>query len=397
VAVVSTVGFSVGFCVILFSEYVSRRWAARPDSRFLPFGFGTTTLFHPEVLFDPTPPGFLSAVDLSTPIPIPKHHDVTPVGEHAISEMHVVSHGQIQSIPDHFILLHFVDALFLSEAVLIHDNRYVMTTHVCHPRYWEEFWQSPANVTYDYPMYESAICLGHQHSSDFGHWFLELLPAYAVIPRNITSCSVVVVPERHHHVVDGFAFLGINECQIVAGINIPVFARHFYTAEYWFCGDLTRFLIGSMARLFKRRFHLGRITPVKYELYNRWNMSRAIGNFAELMDQTKVRWPAIPWEECPHYTKLKQQAKFFDAVKFLFSLHGSVLANIIFMRPHTAVVDLQMEQWLLSFLWLTAYTGKYMVVGRDPRISWRGRSPNIVDVAYIHQLFKIALTYIKAI
>jgi hypothetical protein len=115
------------------------------------------------------------------------------------------------------------------------------------------------------------------------------------------------------------------------------------------------------------------------------------------MDQAKAKWPAIPWEECPHYMTLKEQAQFFDTVKFLFSLHGSVLANIIFMPPDTAVVDLQMEKWLLAFQWLAAYTGKYMVIGRDKRISWRGKEPNILNIAYVLRLFEKALTYIKAI
>ena len=61
------------------------------------------------------------------------------------------------------------------------------------------------------------------------------------------------------------------------------------------------------------------------------------------------------------------------------------------MQDNTAVVDLQMEQWLLSFLWLTAYTGKYMVVGRDPRISWRGLAPNQIDVSYVIELVGKAL------
>jgi hypothetical protein len=69
------------------------------------------------------------------------------------------------------------------------------------------------------------------------------------VSHNITSSSIAVVPERHHHVVDGFKFLAIKGCQIVAGINTPIFARNFYTAEYLSCGYLTRFLIGRMRNL----------------------------------------------------------------------------------------------------------------------------------------------------
>jgi hypothetical protein len=106
----------------------------------------------------------------------------------------------------------------------------------------ETNWENPLNVTYEYPIHESVICIGHEHSSYFGHSFLEILP------RNITSSSIVVVPEKHH-VVGGFEFLGIKDCQIVASINTPIFARDFYTAEDLSCGDLTRFLIGSMRNL----------------------------------------------------------------------------------------------------------------------------------------------------
>jgi hypothetical protein len=127
--------------------------------------------------------GLLSAVDLSTAVPIPPHHNITPVGDDA------------RSTADYFVLLHFVDAVFLSEAVLVSEDHYAMTTQSCHTCYLEANWETPLNVTCEHPMYESAICIAHEDSSDFGHWFLEVLPAYAVLPRNIMSSFVVVVPE----------------------------------------------------------------------------------------------------------------------------------------------------------------------------------------------------------
>jgi hypothetical protein len=226
---------------------------------------------------------------------------------------------------------------------------------------------------------------------------LEVFPAYAVIPKDILERSVVVVPERYDHVVDGFAFLGVSPDQIVAGVNIPVFALEFYIADFIICGDLNVFLITTLRKMFIERFNLHQKPPQKFLTFNRWKMSRAIGNYDELKAAVKEKWPAIPWEDSLHLKTLAEQAAYFDDVKFLFGVHGSVLANIIFMQDNTVVVDLQMEQWLLSFLWLSAYTGKHIVVGRDPRITWRGLTPNIIEIPYVLSLFEAGLKAIEAI
>jgi hypothetical protein len=126
-------------------------------------------------------------------------------------------------------------------------------------------------------------------------------------------------------------------------------------------------------------------------------MSRAIGNWRELIIAVKENWPAVNWEECPVIIGIRESALFFDQVKLLFGVHGSLFANLIFMQQETILVTLEMEQWLLSFLWLGAYTGKYMTIGRDQRITWRGLKPNIVDIPYIISLLKDALEQIKVI
>jgi hypothetical protein len=246
-------------------------------------------------------------------------------------------------------------------------------------------------------MYESAICLGHQHSSDFGHWFLEVFPAYAALPTDLLRKSVVVVPEPYHHVFDGFAYLGVRPNQIIAGVNIPIFAKEFYTVDFIICGDLNKFLITKLRARFVESFNLCKEKPAKFLTFNRRNMSRSIGNYEELRTAIRERFPSIPWEDSLNLLTLKEQAVYFDKVKFLFGVHGSVLANIIFMQDDTAVLDLQMEQWLLSFLWLAAYTGKFMVVARDHRIGWRTLTPNIVDIELVLSMVKAGLEAISAI
>jgi hypothetical protein len=115
-----------------------------------------------------------------------------------------------------------------------------------------------------------------------------------------------------------------------------------------------------------------------------------------LRSHLKIAFPKIPWEDSLNPLSLREQALYFEDVKFLFAVHGSVLANMIFMQDGTTVVDLQMEQWLMSFLWLAGYTGKHIVVGQDSRISWRDLKPNVLDLTYVMSLIRTGLQTLGA-
>ena len=357
---------------------------------FKPIGEGSVKLVLPKVVYSKIMSKAVSKVNLYNEIPIPKPHPIIPVGPHTKGNQIPYTGGSIFPINQNIILYHFTNVTFTSETVIISDNNYNLFTKSCHPRYWDMFYRSPSSVTYTFNIYESAICLGHQHSSDFGHWFLEVFPAYAIIPKDILQKSVVVVPFIRKHVIEGFNFLGVSKEQIVEGDNIVLHANNYYTMDYTFCGDLNRFLIANLRELFIKRFGLGKNPPTEYLTFNRPNMSRCMKNYDEVRNALKEKWPNIDWKDGIYHKTLAEQAAYFDKVKFVFVVHGSVLANIIFMQPNTAIVDLQMEQWLLSFLWLSTYTGKYMVVGRDPRISWRGLTPNVININYVLELVEKA-------
>jgi hypothetical protein len=109
------------------------------------------------------------------------------------------------------------------------------------------------------------------------------------------------------------------------------------------------------------------------------------------MEAVKKSWPQFPWQECPHFHEIEKSARFFDLVLLFFGIHGSAFSNLLYMQENTGFICVEMEQWLLSFQWLGAYTGKYCTLGRDPRITWRGLTPNILDIPYVLSLFKCAL------
>lgn len=346
----------------------------------------TLILRNPNVIFGRYPKDPVSVKSLVKDINYPKERNRIIIGEHAENQY---KPGRIANSVN---LLHFNDIYFLSDDVYVYNGSYVLFTRSCHPKYWEQFYQKKDIVEYkNIREFESVICLGHQHTSDFGHWFLEALPAYSAIPKDILLKSYVVVPEEKEYIYQGFEAIGVKRDHVIAGGDNLFFAKNFYTVEFTFCGDLVPFLVNNLRNHFVNLYNLDKVEPDLFLVYNRKGKSRAIGNFDELMKMLNTKFPKIKWQEAVLPNTLEEQAKYFNRVKLIFSIHGSIFANGLFMQNDTAIVDLQMEQWLLSFLYLTSYTGKYMVAGRDPAISWRGLTPNIINLNYVEKLIETAL------
>jgi hypothetical protein len=359
-------------------------------------GHGSVTLVKPTVETNEEPRGLISMTDLWTPTEVkPPHIPVLVIGPKC-GEL-PYSNETLWDMGECFLWMHLGNITFLSDAVIIDNDSYVLISENCHPRYWSGIYEKPDSITYEYDMYESAICLGHQHTAVFGHWLLEILPAYAVIPKDVLNMSVVVVPELRPHVLDGLEMVGVLKCQIVAGLDRAIFARNFYTARFSFCGELTKFLVTNCRKMIVEKFGLWKGPPTKFELYNRRNTDRCIGNFVEVLNGVMAEWPQFPWEECPDLRRIEQSARFFEQVKFLFAIHGSVLANMMFMQDETAVASIEMEQWLFSFFLLSGLTRKYHVFACYREIPWKSLTPNILDVRRLLPLFKRGLEMLQLI
>jgi len=278
-----------------------------------------------------------------------------------------------------------------TETVLIRPSGYHLFKYECHPRFWGWTKQQYHNPTINFTKYDMVTSIGHQHTTDFGHWFLEILPAFAILPSYIVENTYIALPIARNFVVDGLEFFGYSKDRIIEGINFPVFARTLYTVQSSFCGDLNWFLIIRMRDIMIQRLGLNKKAPHRFVMINRVNRSREIENWKELLSSVRGKWPQFEWEELSLPNTMAGQLRLFNEMKFVFAIHGSILSNIISMQDNTAVIEVQMENWLLSFIWLGIMTGKYLIEGRDSRIAWTTVKKYNVDIPYMLRLIEAGL------
>lgn len=265
-------------------------------------------------------------------------------------------------------LLFLKDVFFTTECVIIRDNGYHTFKWECHPRYWG-IGQPYYKPNYSCKIYESVICIGHQHTSDFGHWYLEILPLFFLLPSNLLNSSYIAVPFVRSFILSNLEPLNIGVEKFIHGDNEAYYAKKFYTVESSFCGDLNLFSIIYMRQFLVDRYDLDRKRPTRFVLANRESgMSRHISNFDKVFDTIQKRIPEIRFENVTYYNTTRDQSRYFNSIKLIFSIHCSLLSNVIVMQPKTLVVEIQMQNWLLSFIYLASFTNKYSIQGRDESI-----------------------------
>lgn len=290
------------------------------------------------------------------------------------------------------LLLLFRNSVFTSESVVVRWNGYHFLTLQCHPRYWNASTSKFYNISkISYYKYKSVVCLGHQHTSDFGHWFLEVLPCFFAVPQWILDSSIVIVPYMKKYIIEDLALFNIPPDRILEGKDNYFYAENLYIMHSKWCGDLSHKLIQNMKIKFMQIFELNKEPPYRYVLYNRFNMSREIENWDEVMAAVKTQHPSINWENGQNFYTIREQAKYFNTIKLFFAVHGSILANIIFMQSKTSVIELQMEKWLLSFIHLGGYTEINMIEGRDASIMHIPVQKTPVDALYIAKLISLGI------
>ena len=158
------------------------------------------------------------------------------------------------------------------------------------------------------------------------------------------------------------------------------------------CGFLNQWLLSNFRSIVVLKLHLDTEKPKRYVLFNRnKGQSRYLSNFNELVLAAKEMFPLIHFEVGKFYATFVEQVVYFNSMKFVFAVHGSLLSNIIFMQDLTIVVELQMEKILYSFFYASIITGKVLVCLRDRNISYRSTKPNVGNITAILDAFSVAL------
>ncbi|EAX91018.1 hypothetical protein TVAG_264940 [Trichomonas vaginalis G3] len=264
------------------------------------------------------------------------------------------------------------------------NNTIYINSIQCRPRFFNYSAEDHPIIDIKYNSYDDVICIGHQHSTDFGHWMVEIFPLYWYIPKDVLNRSIIAVPRISQFFVDCLNILEIKKSRIIYGDDLYFHAKNLHTVRAPYCDYISYQGMINFRRNIVKSLSLDKIQPFRFVFFNRKKgMSRHLGNFDLLLEEASRKYQNISFEQGVFYDRIVDQIKYFNEMKLLLAVHGALMANLVFMQPDTYVIEIQMEKGQFCFLRTAIFTGKKITVVRDQSISYRAVRDNVLNLSII--------------
>ncbi|EAX96569.1 hypothetical protein TVAG_041710 [Trichomonas vaginalis G3] len=262
------------------------------------------------------------------------------------------------------------------------NNSIYMQNVNCRTRFYNYSSKEHPYIDIKYNSYDNVICIGHQHSSDFGHWMIETFPLMWYIPKSVLNQSVIAIPRISQFVVDCLSILGVKKSSIIYGDDLYFHAKKLHTVTAPYCDYISYQAILNHRKNIVNSLSLDKVKPSRLVFFNRKRgMSRYLANIEMLIEEASRKYTNSTFELGIFYDRIVDQIKYFNEIKLLMAVHGSLMANLIFMQPETYVIEIQMEHIFFCFLRTAIFTGKKVTVVRDQSISYRSIQDNMVNIS----------------
>lgn len=228
--------------------------------------------------------------------------------------------------------------------------------------------------------HKTVAVLNHPAANNYYHWMLEALARIHLLQRSkIKIDKYIVTHSSFPYQLKTLAWCGIPKERIVLPHErFHLQARKLIVPSYvnlpnkWSCKYVRRVLLPY-------RYH--RKIEGFERIYIKRNTRRKVINEDEIMGLLRnYGFKSVELESIP----LNKQIRLFNSAEVIVAPHGAGLANLVFCKPHTKVIELftpsfmEPHYWLISRLLNLNYR---MIVGNqeNPNHFWPGFDDMLID------------------
>ncbi|OHT01252.1 hypothetical protein TRFO_31958 [Tritrichomonas foetus] len=193
----------------------------------------------------------------------------------------------------------------------------------------------------NFEVIEEAIAFFHPYHKNYFHFMIETFPLL-LLHGNETLKNCVIL---HHRFLtklfnEMIAALDVKYIRTLF-VGTPVVVRKLHISNPYIFTGYNQNAVLYMRNYILTKYGLNKNKPVKNILYNRNKnkyKNRLIGNFEEMVTVLNKTFPEMNFE-FPQGKGFIDQACFWSKVRLVACAHGSLLANMIWMRSKTVALD----------------------------------------------------------
>ena len=155
--------------------------------------------------------------------------------------------------------------------------------------------------------------------------------------------------------------------------NEYVYALRSYSIEPHPCVEIFGQTLVALRSFIKKVYNLDTQNPYIFAFFNR-KQTRHISNLKSIYYAAKKRYPGFfyMYDE-PFYTTYLENARLFNKILILFTPHGALCVNLMFMQPKTVLIEIQADISGFNFFKMGLFFDIYHIFGRIPELNHFGR------------------------
>lgn len=191
------------------------------------------------------------------------------------------------------------------------------------------------------PRFDGLVVATQSNDSIYGHFIYEVLPRVSLLRRRLEQGACLYVSTRHSQYLEALGFLGIPETRIISSTqHAMVFGEEVHIPVYRYFSGMD--ILPTMVDMFGE---IKRNALVNYsrddgpqKIFLSRGGCRPRLHEDELLPLIKERGFEIV---CPQRHPLAQQVAMFHHAEVVLGAHGSGMANLVFCRPGTKVIEMR--------------------------------------------------------
>ena len=238
----------------------------------------------------------------------------------------------------------------------------------------------------------SYIVVSHTVGATYGHWLHEVMSRLIVMPRELLKNARVLLPPLPEWAMAHVSMLDYADKIDILPVNAFQTPKSVLYFDSLTCTYSDPYMVQRTREWFIKEFRLDTKKPFRYVIYQRRVSHRRISNYDALFEAIQKEFPDINWEKSNEPKGVNESAQYWNEIKFILTVHGGQMSNIIFMQPNTTVIEIMDDRCFECFYASGVYNKLRYFQVQDRRFGWSTTSIPL-NISETIETIRRALTY----
>lgn len=243
-------------------------------------------------------------------------------------------------------------------------------------------------------VYADVLSLCHSPMKNYARFTFDVFCFLLYIPQKILENSTFITNQMRNYIHESLNLFNIQSYHVLKPDEY-VYALRTYSIEPHPCVEIFGQSLVALRAFIKKIYNLDEENPYIFAFFNR-KETRHISNLKQIYYAAKQKYPGFFYMyDQPFYTTYLENSRLFNKILILFTPHGALCVNLMFMQPKTVLIEIQADISGYNFFKMGLFFDIYHIFGRIPDLNHFGRGSKPFPIEKALLMIDAAVDFVR--